>query len=100
MLGEAADAVPSGSIGGPQLDQTMNTYRRKFNPAFQGPPGGPPQIIMPPGMPTRGPVQLQMIGVPAPQPAPPPPAPPPVVAPAPENPPAEDPAPEDPPDAP
>ena len=89
MLGEAADAVPSGSIGSGQIDQTMSTYRRKFNPAFQLPPGGPPQVIMPPGQPTRGPVQMSLVGARPPEQLPPAPPPP-----------AEDPAPEDPPDNP
>ena len=97
MLGEAADVLPSGSMGSGMVDQTMANSRRKFNPALQGPPGGPPQVIMPPSMatPTRGPVQLAMIGAAA---QPPPPAP--VPAPTPENPPAEAPAPEDPPENP
>jgi hypothetical protein len=97
MLGEAADAMPSGSIGGPQLDQTVMSTRRRFNPAFQLPPGGPPQIITPPGAPVRGPVQFALVGAPrsAEQqiPAPPPPA----DNSTPDNPPPEDPAPEDPP---
>jgi hypothetical protein len=98
MHGEVADAVPSGSTGSGMIDQTMSTYRRKFNPAMQLPPGGAPQVIMPPSAPARGPVQLSLIGAPSAQQPPPPP--PPAVNPTPENPPAEDPAPEDPPDNP
>ena len=103
MLGEAADQLPGGSVGGPPMgaltNETTANSRRRVNPAYQAPPGGPPQIIMPPSLPTRGPVQLSLVGGGQPSgqivPAPPPPA----ANPAPD-PPAEEPAPEDPPDTP
>ena len=73
---------------------TAVSQRRRFNPARQLPPGGPPQIIMPPAVQSRGPVQLALVGAPrTAEQVPPPPPPPP-------DPPAEDPAPEDPPNTP
>jgi len=105
MLGEAADGQQGGSAPmGALTNDTMANTRRRFNPAYQLPPGGQPQIIMPPGLPSRGPVQLALVGAPRAGeqqvPAPVPPPPPPVNNPTPDNPPAEDPPAEDPPDAP
>jgi hypothetical protein len=109
MLGEAADNVSGAGSMGALTNDTMANSRRRFNPAFQQPPGGSPQIIMPPSLaqPSHTPVSLTVVGAPraAQQqiPAtPPPPAPPqiPINNPTPDNPPAEDPAPEDPPNTP
>jgi hypothetical protein len=78
MLGEAADAIPAGAMGGPQLDNTVANSRKRFNPAFPPVPGGPPQVIMPPSM-AKTPVQFQMNSAPPaqpPTPTPPPPQPP------------------------
>jgi len=97
MLGEAADSVVSGTPMGALTNDTVINQRRKFNPAYQLPPGGVQQIIMPPGLPSRGPVALALVGAPRTTEQTPPPPPPP---PPPETPPAEDPAPEDPPDTP
>ncbi len=96
MLGEAADNIQSGSSMGALTNDTAVNQRRRFNPAYQLPPGGAPQVIMPPSLPSRGPVALALVGAPrsTEQLVPPPPPP------APDNPPAEDPAPEDPPDTP
>jgi hypothetical protein len=94
MLGEVAEAVPAGSIGGPQIDNTVATSRRVFNPAFPAPQGGQPQVIMPPGM-AKLPVVRSMTAVRPPEPPTPPPP-----AVTPEDPPPSDPPPEDPPDSP
>ena len=90
MLGEAADVIPAGSVGGPALDSTVATSRKRFNPAFPPAPGGPPQVILPPGQATA-PVQFQMNPKPIGEPTPPA---------AQENPPPSDPPAEDPPENP
>jgi hypothetical protein len=93
MLGEAADAIPAGTMGGPQVDNTVANSRKRFNPAFPPVPGGPPQVIMPPNM-AKTPVPFQLNNRPPAEP----PAPPPPQAPAagaqdtpPPDPPADDP---------
>jgi hypothetical protein len=100
MLGEAADKLPAGSNGGPQIDQTVANSRRVFNPAFPASPGGGPQVIMPPSRPVA-PVQLSMLPIRSPgNPVTPPHPAPPASSGAPDNPPPSDPPPEDPPDRP
>ena len=99
MLGEVADTIPAGSIGGPNFDNMVVNSRKRFNPAFPPVPGGPPQVIMPPKEQFRGPVQLSLTPKPAADPNPPPP-PPPQNSGSQENQPAGDPPPEDPPDTP
>jgi hypothetical protein len=94
MLGEAADAIPAGSVGGPQMDNTVAASRKRFNPAFPPAPGGQPQVIMPNNMQVRPPTSFQMNPAVKPAPEPTPPAPQPQ-----ENPPSDPPA-EDPPDNP
>ena len=78
MLGEAADAIPAGSVGGPKIDDAVVNRPRRFNPAFPPTPGGPPQVIMPNGPQVRPPVQFQaktqsVAETPPPPPPPPPP---------------------------
>jgi len=97
MHGEAADALPVGSMGGPEIDHTVANSRRIFSPGFQSAPGAAPQVIMPPGK-ARAPVQFAMVpSHPAEQLAPPSPS---VNSGTPDNPLQGDPAPENPPDTP
>lgn len=91
MLGEAADAIPAGSPGGPKLDDTVVNSRKRFNPAFPPTPGGPPQVIMPNSPQVRPPVQFQMNPKQSSAQPPPPPPPPPPQEDPPNDPPAEDP---------
>lgn len=94
MLGEAADAIPAASPGGPQVENSVVNQRKRFNPMFPPAPGSPPQVIMPNKPEVKPPVQFQMNSTvkPAEPPPPPPPAPQ-------DNPPSDPPA-EDPPDNP
>jgi hypothetical protein len=93
-LGEASEKGPT-AVGGQPIEMPVAQSRRVYNPAFPPPPGSPPQVINPPGMKFRAPVQMQMNPVKPPEPVPAPPP-----AEAPEAAPTNDPAPEDPPDAP
>ncbi len=93
MLGEAADPVPAPSMAGQQVDRTVATTRRVFNPAFPAPQGGQPQVIMPPGM-AKAPVVRAFAPIGSAEP----PTPPPSVTP--DEQPQSDPPAEDPPDSP
>ena len=97
MLGEAADAVPIPAVGGAIIEQPVANSRRSFNPAIPATPGGPPQVIMPPGK-VMPPIQFALVPT---KPAdPPPPPPPPVSNEGEDGTPAGDPDPESPSDTP
>jgi len=97
MLGEAADAIPIPASGVAPMDQSVANSRRVFNPTFPAPPGGAPQVILPPSAP-KTPVQMAFRPPRAPeQPAP---TTPPVSSDPASDPPTGDPPPEDPPETP
>ncbi len=89
MLGEAADILPQDTHGDPNMANADVNKRRIYNPAFNPPPGGMPQVIMPPSVKAPG----RMVLSAPPRVAPPQPT---IPQNPPENSPPGDPAPQDP----